>query len=382
MSLDLNEIKKHPKTRTKKPEKNKKSLGKLLNREISFFQNKRSNKKKESFYSELSVLLGSGLDIKSSMEIIAEQQKKEQDQKYYENILTEIIKGKTLSEALKGSGKISLYEYHSIRIGEESGRIKEILKDLTDYFSKKIQQRKKITGIITYPILVLVTAILAVAFMLTFIVPMFTDVFNRFGGDLPALTQTVIKLSDFFSSYFWLFLLGIGLIIIFFIAVRRHPLYRRIASALLLKLPFIGKIVTKIYLNRFCHTMTLLTSSKTPLLRSIQLVKQMIGFYTFEMALSVVERDILQGKSLHQSMSQFPIFDKKTTALVRVGEEINRLDAIFKKLSDQYSEELDYQMGMLSNLLEPIMILLVGILVAVILIAMYLPLFQLSTSFY
>jgi len=378
----LNEIKKPPRKQQKAPVNKKNSWSNILNKEISLFQNKRSNKKKEAFYSELSVLLASGMDIKSSLEIIAEQQKKEKDQQFYENILNEVVKGRTLSEALQDTGTISLYEYHSLRIGEESGRIKEILADLTNYFNKKIQQRKKITGIITYPVLVLVTAVLAVAFMLTFIVPMFTDVFNRFGGELPGLTKTIIKLSDFFSDYFWLFLLVVGILITFLILVRKHPLYRRISSALLLKMPFIGKVAVKIYLNRFCHTMALLTASKTPLLRSVQLVKQMIGSYTFEKALTDIESDILHGKSLHVSMSRFSVFDKKTTSLVRVGEEINRLDEIFQKLSNQYSEELDYQMGMLSNLLEPIMILLVGLLVAVILIAMYLPLFQLSTSFY
>ena len=128
--------------------------------------------------------------------------------------------------------------------------------------------------------------------------------------------------------------------------------------------------------------MALLLAAKTPMIKALQLVKYMIGFYPFEKALTVMEQDILHGKLLHQSMERFPLFDTRIISLVRVAEEVNQLDIIFNKLNTQYNEELEHQISMLSNLLEPVMIIIVGLLVAVILISMYLPLFQLSSSIY
>jgi type IV pilus assembly protein PilC len=128
--------------------------------------------------------------------------------------------------------------------------------------------------------------------------------------------------------------------------------------------------------------MALLLGTKTPMLRSLGLVKKMIGFYSFEKAIEVMEKDIMHGKLLHQSMEQFDLFDTRIKSLVRVAEEVNQLEVIFSKLNNQYNEELEHQIGMLSSLLEPAMIIIVGGLVSVILISMYLPLFQLSSSIY
>jgi type IV pilus assembly protein PilC len=128
--------------------------------------------------------------------------------------------------------------------------------------------------------------------------------------------------------------------------------------------------------------MALLIGSKTPLIKAVQLVREMIGFFPYQRDLKQIEEDLLQGGLLHESMSRSSIFDRRVISLVKVGEEINQLDDIFEKLYKQYNEELEHRIGMLSNLLEPVMILFVGILVAIILIAMYLPLFQMSTSFY
>ena len=153
-------------------------------------------------------------------------------------------------------------------------------------------------------------------------------------------------------------------------------------SELSLRVPVMGKIIKKIYLSRFFQSMALLTGAKTPILRSIQLIRNMIRFYPMEKAFIQMEHDILHGILLHQSMEKFPVFDKRTIALVKVAEEVNQLDQIFLKLNRQYSDELEHQVGQLSNLLEPALIIFVGVLVAVILIAMYLPMFQLSNSFF
>jgi type IV pilus assembly protein PilC len=293
-----------------------------------------------------------------------------------------VLEGESLSDAMEKSGNFTPYEFYSIKIGEESGKMNDVLKDLGIYFTKKIKQRKQFTSALTYPTLVLVTAILAVLFMMNFIVPMFVDVFKRFKGDLPALTKAVVTISEWFTSYIGLILLIFVTLVIVLYILRKKEWYQRISSTILLKLPLIGALIHKIYLARFCQSMALLIGSKTPMLKAIQLVKNMIDFYPYHKALTIIENDILYGKPLYESMEQFEIFDRRTISLTKVAEEINQLDVVFSKLNEQYSDELEHRIGMLSSLLEPAMIIFVGLLVGIILIAMYMPMFQLGTSMY
>ncbi|HEX3008683.1 MAG TPA: type II secretion system F family protein [Bacteroidales bacterium] len=354
----------------------------LLNKEISLNRGNLSDRKKESFYSEMNILLSSGVDIRSALDIVVEEQKKESEKKLFEEIRDRVINGKSISESILETGKFSAYEYHSLRIGEESGRLKDVLSGLNSYFSKKIKQRRQVVSALTYPALVLITAVIAVFFMMNFIVPMFVDVFKRFNGQIPALTQAIIRISSFFKSYsllLLLFLLGIAVVIML---IRKKTFFRAWYSKLLIRLPLFGGIIQKVYLVRFCETMALLIGARTPMVRSIQLVKQMIGFYPYEVALEKISSDILHGKLLHQSLQQFDLFSSRVVSLVKVAEEVNQLDVIFSKLSIQLNEELEHKIGLLSSLLEPVMIMFVGVLVAVILISMYLPLFQLGTSIY
>jgi type IV pilus assembly protein PilC len=354
----------------------------LLGTEINLWGKEMKDKKKESFYSELTILLSSGIDIRTSLDIIVDEQKSEGDRNIFHSIKTDIVGGLGMADAINKSGRFSAYEFYSLRIGEESGRLRDVMADLAVFYSKKIKQRRQLTSALTYPTLIVVTALVAVIFMLNFIVPMFVDVFKRFNGEMPALTKNIIALSVFFKSYIGYMLFGIIVLVGFLFSVRKTESFRAKSAVILLRLPLFGKIVQKIYLTRFCQSMALLLGTKTPMLRSLGLVKKMIGFYSFEKAIDVMETDIMHGKLLHQSMQQFDLFDTRIISLVRVAEEVNQLEVIFSKLNNQYNEELEHQIGMLSSLLEPAMIIIVGGLVSVILISMYLPLFQLSSSIY
>ncbi len=381
MSLDLKDIKK--KKASQQPKSSDlKQVFEFLNKDISFGKKGLKDQKKEQFYSELSILLTSGTDVRTAMDIIVAEQTKKKEKEIFENLMNHVMEGVSLSEAMEQSGMFTPYEYFSIKIGEESGKLNNVLKDLTIFFSKKIKQKKQFSSALTYPTLVLVTAVGAVIFMMNFIVPMFVDVFKRFKGDLPALTKAVVKLSNIFSEYLGLVFLILLTITIVLFLVRKKNWYRNFSSKLLLRIPVVGVLVQKIYLARFCQSMALLISSKTPMLRAIQLIKNMITFYPYQEALTTIENDILHGMPLYKSMEKFPIFDKRTVSLTKVAEEINQLDTVFNNLNNQYSTELEHRIGMLSSVLEPIMIIFVGLLVGVILIAMYMPMFQLGTSMY
>lgn len=383
MSIDIKHIKKEKSNKKlNKTDKEKSAIVEFFNKDIKLFNSGMKDKKKERYYADLGILLSSGIDIKTALELIVEEQKKKSDKELFNTIQNDVLNGMSLSEAMQKTDKFSNYEYFSLRIGEESGRIIEVLTELTTFYSKKIKQKRQLTSAFSYPIMVLVTAIGAIFFMMNFIVPMFEDVFKRFGGKLPALTQNIIDLSAFFEKYSGYFFLFILVIIVFLFSQKKKKWYRNISSKILLKLPLFGKIVKKMYISRYCQSMALLISSKTPMLRAIQLVRNMIGFYPYEIALDKIADDILHGKALYQSMAQFNIFERRMTSLIKVAEEVNQLDTIFERLNKQYSEELEHNIGMISSLLEPLMIVFVGCLVGVILVAMYLPLFQLSTTIY
>ncbi|MFI5161257.1 MAG: type II secretion system F family protein [Sphingobacteriales bacterium] len=378
-AIDLSryEKKKQPKTIRKEGS----GLVAFLNRDISFGNKELSDKKKESLYLELSSLLHAGIDLKTSFELITEDQQTEKDKTLFKGIQDAVLGGATFSKALQQTRKFSLYEVYSLQIGEETGKQIEVLQDLARFYQNKIKQRRKITSALTYPCVVMCTSLGAVFFMLKFVVPMFGDVFKRFGGHLPWITEKIIGISQSMQNNFFWFVTLLAAIIIFIYSVRKTEKFRELASRVLLHVPVVGNLVKKIYLARFCNSMRLLISAKLPLLRAIALSRQMVGYYPVESSLKKVEDDILNGKTLHQSLQQFNIYPRKMIQLIRVGEETNQLDYFFGKTSEQYIEEVEHKTSTLSSMMEPLIIVFLGLIVGVILISMYLPLFQMSNSF-
>lgn len=380
MGIKIDQISTVQKGKVLKKEKQSSSFD-FLNKEISFSNSNLKDKQKQDFYSGLAMLISSGIDLRTALQIICQEQKKKKEKEVFQILYDDLVKGQNLSEAMKKSEQFSAHESYSIGIGEETGRLKEVLKDLSAFFSNKIKQRRQLVSTFTYPVIVIVTALLVVVFMMNFIVPMFVDIFSRFNGDLPFLTRWVMDASQTFKDHFWVGLLFILGIVFAIYSVRSKVWFRKYVSTLALKIPVVGSMLEKAYLGRFCQTMSLLMSAKIPLLRAIKLMEKMISFYPFEQALKHFESEILHGKTLYESMDQFSFFDRKIKSLTKVGEEINQLDKIYDNLSEQYSEELQHQIGILNGLLEPFLIVFVGVLVAVILIALYLPMFQMSNSF-
>ncbi|MCH8332260.1 MAG: type II secretion system F family protein, partial [Bacteroidetes bacterium] len=327
------------------------------------------------------ILISSGLDILSALELIGDEQTSESRKQLFTKLKEDIISGRSLSSAMHESRKFSPYEYYSLQIGEETGRINVVLQQLSKYYNGRIKQKRQIINALTYPVIVLLTAFGAVWFMMGFMVPMFGDVFKRFGGDLPGLTKNILAFSEFISSYFPLFIFGIVTLIVIAYFQRKQEWYRKYSNRIVLSIPVIGKLLHKIYLGRFCQSMALMTGANMPMLKSIELTSKMIGFYSIERSLENVGDDIIHGKTLHSSLGACTIFPKRMISLVKVGEEVNQLDNMFDRLNDQYSQEVEQQSAMIGSLLEPVMIIFLGLVVGVILVALYLPMFQLSMSF-
>nr|WP_199157674.1 type II secretion system F family protein [Pedobacter sp. ASV2] len=377
-SIDISGYKQKPK---KINHSSKNGLLELLNKDISFGSSQLSDKKKEAFYNELGTLTRSGIDIKTALELTCSSYTQVKDLELFKKIQAEVVSGKSLSDALKNENKFSSYEYFSVSIGEETGRLGEVLGELAKYYKSKITQRRKIIGAITYPILVLSTSLAAIFFMIKFVVPMFADIFKRFGGKLPYITALIVSFSDWLDRYIYLILfIVIGVLVFYFIS-RNKPWFQRLSAFMVLKIPVVGEIVKKVYLARFANTMRLLTGTNIPLLSALGMVKQMIVFHPIVDSLNVAENDILHGMSLSDSLAKHEFYPVKFVQMIRIAEEVNKLEYFFEQLSTQYTEEVEYKTNAISGLLEPLIIIFLGLAVGVILIAMYLPMFQMSNSF-
>ncbi len=375
MAFNLDNIPKNKKSKDSRIS----SIENILKKEITFFSKPFSNKNKEAFYTELSVLLNAGITLKNSLSLVGEEQKKKIDTELIENIIKNIIVGKSLSEAIKLANVFTEYEYYSLKIGEETGSLQKVTNELGLFYRRKNEQRRNILNALSYPIIVLITALFAVIFMLQFVVPMFVGIFKQNKVELPWLTKVIVAASEGFQHNFASIVFLILALIIMRFFISKKQWYKKLASNLLLKIPYVGELLRKIYIAQFTQATALLVGAKVPLLSCIQLTKKMIDFYPLQFALSNIEKEIIQGKELSESLGNYPIFDRKMISLLKVAEQTNQNEYIFERLTRQYNEDIQHQSKLLSTVLEPLIIVFLGALVGVILIAMYLPMFKLST---
>lgn len=337
-----------------------------------------TDKRKENFYNELSNLIECGVDIQKALQIIEEEQEKNNVKEIISQIKLKIVQGSSLSNALQESGHFSTYEFKCIDIGEETGRIIPVLNQLKEFFGDKVRLRRQMISVFTYPAFVLAITFGVLFFMLNNVVPMFENVFSQFGQDLPYLTKKIIVLSDNFGLIFSVFILFVLTVVGFSYYSRKEIWFREMSSSFVLKIPVFGSLIQKIYLARFCQSMELLITSRTPLVSSLDLISKMIEFYPIENAVTEIRKDIMSGGTLHQSMSKFSIFDKRLVSMVKIAEEINQLDSTFERLTKQYQEEIDFKTKLVGTIIEPMIIILIGGIVGVIMVSMYLPMFNLS----
>ncbi len=337
-----------------------------------------SNKDKEAFYKDLATVLHAGVDFKSSLEILTNQQKKKSIKSLIVNIEKQIVKGRTFHEALQHTGQFSAFETSSIKIGEETKKLDEVLLELHGYFNRKIKLRRQIVSVATYPVFVLVLTFGVFYFMLNYVVPMFKSVFNQFGAELPSLTKKILLLSENFSTIILslaIFCLVLG---VFVRIYGKNSKFRSLFSKILLKVPYFGNLVKYINLARFCQFLNLLLTAKTSLPESLDMVKGMIGFYPIEASIDVIGKDILRGSSLSNAMRKHSIYENKLISMVSVAEEINELDTMFGRLAEEYNEEVEHKTKMLGVVMEPLIIVFIGAIVGIVMVAMYAPMFDLS----
>lgn len=358
----------------------KRQQNSIWSREITFTGKAAGSSFKSRFFAELALLVRSGMDIRRSLDIIEGGTAKVKEREMISSLKEFIINGSSISEAIEKSGRFEPYDIMTLSMGEETGALSVVLDSLAVHYARKISQRRQVTGALTYPVLVLVTTLASLFFMLNYIVPMFEDVFKRFQGELPPLTKAIVRLSGSFGGIASGLLLVTGAVILLVLIYRKKERFRAFTARVIRKIPVAGDIVTLNYRVRFTQIMALLISSKVHLVKGLEMARKVIGFYPAERALATIVTEISSGVSLSDAMEKHSFFDRKIVAMTRVGEEVNRLDTIYDQLYKQYSEDLDVRIRTMNNLLEPVLIIFVGLMVGIILVAMYLPIFQMGIN--
>lgn len=343
------------------------------------FFNKIGVKERELFYRELAVLLNSGLDLKSSYEILNSQYKKKKGlSRMISSILISTSAGKGIKESFKIAGGCSQFELISLGIAEETKNLPLVLENLADYFKSKIELRRQIISLLTYPVLILLITAGVLYFMLDMVVPMFANVFKQFGADLPYLTKKIMVISENLPFYTYTIFGSLALIIILNKVLSKNDSFTMIKEKILFKIPVFGALLKTIALNRFCSSMSILLDSNVQLTKALFLSQEVMEYKTLRTAVRSIENDIALGKTLSESMRNFNIFDNKMITMISVGEKSNSLVKMFNQLSSQYNDDVSHKAKLIGTILEPLIIVLIGTIVGVIMLAMYAPMFDLS----
>ena len=335
---------------------------------------------KRQFYAQMYELLRAGLSFSSAFSLIVESADGT-DKEMFQNILDRVISGDSLWKALSAQKPFDRLDYGVVRIGEESGKLIDALSFLIEYYEKREAQRRSMISAISYPAITLGVAAIVLVFMMLVVVPMFEQVYARMGGELPSLTRAIMKLSAQMPKI--LFAIS-ALLSIFFML---HHIYgktdywQELKARILFNVPVFGELLKKVELSRFARIMYLLVNSEVPILQSLELVGEILQYMPYRRALAKAGAEVESGKLMYAALSEYPeLFDKKTLVLLKVGEETASLDKMLKSLSEDIAEDLNYRIKQLNNILEPFMILVIGIIVAFVLISMYLPMFRLGMT--
>ena len=340
------------------------------------------SKEKMRFFQLLGVLLEAGLGIREALEVIREQQKKRLHKQIVAGIQSSLDDGHSLSVALERQEKyFTPFERHSIAMGEQSGQMHRVLEDLATFHDKRQKLKRKMTQAFSYPVVVTVIAGGVVFFMINYVVPMFRDIFARFDAELPAITQAVLSLSDLTTQYSGLILLFLALLVGAYFLVRRRTWYRRFTAAVTLRIPVIGPIIRKVQLSRYCYSLSLMLHSHIQLDQALALLEQVTPFEPLQRSIPTIRKEVEEGGTLFSAMSRFSIYPTMMMQMIKVGERTARLDDMLEQVAHTYDEESGAGISTLTSLLEPLLIVVLGLVVGVILVSMYLPMFELSNTF-
>jgi len=343
-----------------------------------FFEAKISIKEKALFANKLSAMVDAGVPIMRSLDLMRRQQKSALFRRALAAMTDDVNQGGTLASAMRRWPKVfDNLSIAMVEAGEAGGVLDETLKRLAKLLEENARLQNQLKAAMGYPVTVLVIAILVFLGMTIFMIPTFADIFAQLGAELPIFTQMMLNLSNLLRSSFSIFLIG-GLVVGIFIFSRYYAtrLGRRQVDGILLKLPLFGELLQKTASAQFCRTMSSLSKAGVPILMSLEILHDTTSNSVVSDAISNSRNDISEGMPLSTALALKRVFPDMMVSMLAIGEETGEMDAMLSKVADFYEDEVTTTVKTLTSLIEPVMIVVVGGIVASILVAMYLPMFS------
>ena len=331
------------------------------------------------FSRQFATMINAGLPIVRALYVLSEQTENQKLKEVVVQVRKDVEAGLALSEALEKHPKVFSRLYvEMVRAGEIGGMLDEVLLRVADQLEGDQELRRKVKSAMTYPLVVLVLAILAASFMLIFIVPVFARMFEDLGGTLPLPTRVAMGISDILTSiYGVLVYAAMGAAVFGFLRWKNTENGRRVWGRISLRIPAkIGDVIQKVALARFARTLGTLSAAGVPILQAIEITASSSGNWVVENALLKSRDAIREGIPIYKPLEDEPIFPPMVTRMIAVGEETGDIDGMLGKIADFYESEVDATVKALTSIIEPLMIVVVGGIVGIIVIAMYLPMFK------
>jgi len=347
----------------------------------SFRGGRRVGEKEVTFFTrQLATMLRAGVPLLQAFDIVARGHSNARFSRLMLDIKGRIEAGSSLSQAFREHpAQFDNLYCNLVNAGETSGMLDAILERLATYKEKILAIKGKIKSALFYPISVVVVAIVVVWVIMIWVIPAFKQVFTSFGADLPAPTLMVMAISDFFVSYWWLGVLIItGALSAFFTLIRRSTSFRYTVDRLSLKIPIVGDILEKATIARWTRTLQTMFAAGVPLVESLDAVGGASGNAVFVAATKRIQTEVSTGTSLTNAMGNTNLFPTMVLQMTQIGEESGSLDNMLGKIADFYEREVDDAVAALSSLLEPIIIVFLGVVIGGLVVAMYLPIFKLG----
>jgi len=348
---------------------------------IAFLQPKVKEKDVVVFARQFATMINAGLPIVQCLEMLGSQEKNKTFAKTIQKIKEDIEGGSTLSESLKKFPKIfdDLF-VNLIAAGEAGGILDTILQRLSAYMEKAMKLKSRVKGAMTYPVSVLVISFAVVTLLLLKVIPVFQKMFEGMGKALPAPTQLVVDASQFMQNYFLYIMGGIIIAIIGFVRFYRTENGRMLVDRTVLKAPVFGPLIKKVAVAKFSRTLSTMMSSGVPIIEGLDIVSKTAGNKVIEEALQKTKRSISEGKTISEPLMETGIFPPMVVQMIGVGENTGALDTMLSKIADFYDDEVDAAVSAMTALLEPFMMVFLGVVVGGMIIAMYLPIFQMAAG--
>jgi len=333
------------------------------------------------FTRQFSVMIDAGLPLVQCLEILGTQQDNKTFAKILQQTRMDVEGGASLADAMRKHPKAfdELY-VNMIAAGEAGGILDTILKRLATYIEKAVKLKGQVKGAMVYPVAVISIAAIVIAVIMWKVIPTFASMFEGLGAQLPLPTRIVIAISNWFVRLLPFIVIGIILFVIFFKRYYATHGGRRVIDRIVLKLPILGVLMQKIAVARFCRTLATLVSSGVPILDGLEITARTSGNAIIEDAIMAVRKGVEGGLTIAQPLKDSGVFPPMVVQMIGVGEQTGALDAMLSKIADFYEEEVDQAVANLLTLMEPVMILFLGTTVGGIVIAMYLPLFDLISK--